>query len=272
MKSLKALVESGVLSFEEKTDLLLSLIEHIDIGYEIPVSLSRYSVRDNGTVAFTDGDNDISLASPELFTQRDVLSRDRQWFTLGLIGYYIFYGKTYYEEKGMLPVDIISLSAKGSGCLIENELFGGMFGALTAWDASLREQGIARFFGFLRENYISRLRVDFICDSRIIHSEPMNINGVVTAYPENDIITGDDGKDYRVNSKIFIPFRLMPKKYRVNVSPVYPEKEKASSSASLLLSVDELISARQEEARKERKEEKREELNKKINHQLEFIP
>lgn len=271
MKSLKSLVESGVLSFEEKTDLLLSLIEHIDVGYEIPVSLSRYSVRDNGTIAFTDGDSDISLASPELFTQRDVPSRERQWFTLGLVGYYIFYGKTYYEEKGCLPIDMLFFASDGSEGLIQDDLFDGMFRVLTSWNPSIREQGIARFFGFLREKYISRLRVDYFCGSNIIFSETMNINGVIAEHPAKDVIRGNDGRDYKVNEKIFIPFRLVPKKYRINVSPLYSEEKKPSVPASLMLDIDELIAIRKRRFEKEEEAAKKADNEGQLNPQLEFI-
>lgn len=274
MKSLKALVEAGIMSFEQKTDLMLSVIEHIDAGYKIPLSLDGYAVRDNGSVAFTEPSNDISLASPEMFGIREASARDRQWFTLGLLGYYIFHGKTYYEEKKMNHADIIelSLSSPSTGCLIEDGLFDGMLGLLTSWAPQEREKGISVFLNFLRSNFVSRLRADFFCGSELVRSEDMSINGVVYSYPSADVITGNNGKQYRVDERIFIPFRLVPKKYRINVSPAETVKSKPVTSASLLLSIDELVAARRNDIEIAEKTQEEAECKRKINPLLEYFP
>lgn len=273
MKKLKTLIEAGAMSFEQKTDILLSVIEHIDAGYKIPLSLDGYAVRDNGNVAFTETSGDISLAPPEIFGTREASVRDRQWFTLGLLCYYIFHGRTYYEEKGMNHADIIALSSSSvKGCLIDDGLFDGMSGLLTSWNPEEREKGISVFLSFLRKNYVSRLRADFFCGAEIVRSEPMSINGVIASYPPADVIKGNDGREYRVDEKIFIPFRLVPKKYRINVSPVAEARKKPVTAASLQLSIDELVAARQKEIEAAENSQKSMQGKGKINPYTEFSP
>ncbi len=243
MRSLSELIKADALSFEEKTDLVLSLIEYIDMGYTIPVSSKAYAVTDNGNIAFLESDNECVFASPEFFSADGTSLRDRQWFTLGLVTYYIFYGKIYYEEKGISFADILSPHKILQDHLIDDGLFNGMLSALTSFDARRREEGIALFFSYLREKHISRLQVNYVCRGECVRADELNINGVLMKYPENDIIRGNNGKRYKVSRRLFIPFRLVPKKYTLEVEEIIfrdGSDDRRSSRSCLLFDVDQL--------------------------------
>lgn len=221
MKKLVEKVKEGNLTAEEKGNLVLSLIKLADEGKKFPGSIDDYLIDDKSNICFlSTEDNDVTLASPEFFTGAEVDLRDKSMFSVGLLAYYIYNGRTYYDVAKIIPLEICDLAENGSGSLIGGDELSGAYAGFTAWRADKRYEGAKAFLKYIKTNFKGTYVVNYRCDGSTVKIDKGELVGDIEEYPATDTIETNDGAKYKINKKCKIPYRVGNTEYTVNVTRI----------------------------------------------------
>lgn len=221
MKKLVEKVKEGNLTDEEKGNLVLSLIKLADEGKKFPGAIDNYLIDDKSNICFmSTEDSDVTLASPEFFTGTEVDLRDKSMFSVGLLAYYIYNGRTFYDVAGIIPLEICDLAENGSESLIGGDELSGAYAGFTAWRADKRYEGVQAFFKYIKTNFKGTYIVNYRCDGSTVKIDKGELVGDIEEYPITDIIEANDGTKYKINKKCKIPYRVGTAEYTVDVTRI----------------------------------------------------
>ena len=221
MKKLVEIVKEGNLTVEEKGNMVLSLIKLADAGKKFPGAIDDYLVDDKSNVCFMSNDgNDVTLSSPEFFIGKEADLRDKSLFSVGLLAYYIYNGKSYYDVKGITPLDVFDLIENGSESLIGGDELMGAYAGFTSWRADKRYEGAEAFLKYTKTNFKATYVVNYKCDGSIVKIDGGELVGDIEKYPATNTIEASDGAKYKINKKCKIPYRVGNTVYTVNVTRV----------------------------------------------------
>ena len=219
-QSLQDKTLSGI-SDEDKCDILLSLINRVDLGKPVGFDPTEILLDEDNLILDRPASNpqppneenwNLLMMPPEfirnvLSGRRPVMDAPRNWFLLGMLAYYMYYGTDYYQQNDVSVLDIEQHIRRRTSVIQANEArnipFSNAVEKMTAVNPSLREQGIAAFLQYLTVHMPGTIRVRFLCEGRVVGEREINS-------------MREDVEDLEPSGQIF----LNGVRYRPAVSPI----------------------------------------------------
>lgn len=221
MVSLKEKVEKNFITNEEILDIGVSLCMLIaNNSCNAILSPENIIVLKQNEVEIIEGKFDnLVFAAPEVIFEEKINNQDAQWFSFGLILYYMLTKKDYYLNNSKLVLSIPKMKFNQKSLVLSDELKGfplaDIVEKLTAWNPEERKRGVTLFVDYM-STIESEYEIGFYtgedCIKTMIGTNKDSFDITTT-----ELIYGKEEKLYHVVSNVHIPYRPGKHKYKVEV-------------------------------------------------------
>ena len=160
-------------------DHLLSLCSAIEEETLVQPSCQNISIDEEGKVHTLQNETlDAYFMAPEVVFGKQEADKQSAWFSLGLLIYYIIFGRTYYEDKNILLVHLDE-RMKTSSSLIQDvhipEFLNTPMKQLTSWKREDREKGVKTLLEAIKK-YGCTVELQYMDQDKLIEKQQITFN------------------------------------------------------------------------------------------------
>lgn len=218
--------KSAAATVEELLDVFLCVSRAVESKGIMQFSPEMIQIKENGECVCLEGiECNMYYAAPEVVVDGKIPDKNSRLFSIGMLLHFVWNGCSYYEKNCSCLVELPEKLAKDEGLICEKILNSddeyailqeGLM-KLTSWNPAHRYEGFELWLEIARE-YSSIVKIDFICHNRTVASTNYRVKYPWREIKAGTIISGMDGKSYKVCDKQQIPFRLGNYQYSIKVS------------------------------------------------------
>lgn len=236
-------------------DTILSLCADADAGRLKALSPEHIKISPDGSVSYsqTDAESPYFSAYESVFENKKA-DKESGWFTLGLLIYYIVFGRTFFKDNG---IDIVCLPERKNSAvsLITAEsflndntslntadsnaltLYKQAMVKLTFWNRSNRYLGVKHLLDAVH-TYTSVATIEFFENQTKVFEAPFSFNEPVLNFkPNTQLKNPENGRIYVTTENIKIDFRPGRHTYRVKVKSTQSTDTGATARAGRFLCI-----------------------------------
>ena len=212
---------------EEIADTLFCLCNAVEEGTLIQAAPENITIKEDGTVSVSQETGlNIYYAAPEIVLGKKNEDKNSGWFTLGLLAYFVIYGRSYYEDNSFHIVNLQDMMANDSSLIMARgvkkeaqdvpSLLRLSIQKFTSWVPESRAKGAPVLLRAV-EQYSAAAEISYRYLDQTVATETIMVSPPNANRTAGSAVSGDDGEMYFVSENVRIPFRPGKHRYIVNV-------------------------------------------------------